>query len=289
MKKLSFIFIVIVINVLLANAQSKVVPIISIKDASLLGGVQNGKFLNAKLTVGKLSAKQNYKTFFLDGTTEDISLKRPYKVPEESGNCPDQFGIAFRDYDPDEVLTDEEAKKNPYERGGVALGIGFDWDPQPRVSEKISLDSAEYKKLVANFLLTKRIENHDIKLEQALSIDLEGDGQSEVLLVASRIIPFTEKEKGNKSYDEYSIVLLRKIVNGKPQTVVVAQSFELKNKYPNYFGDIYEIASILDLNADGKMEIVLHRAFDEGSGSDVYQISGNKLLKLNSLAVSCGI
>ena len=37
------------------SAQTKIVPIIDMKIGGLLGGVQNGKYLNAKSTVAKLN------------------------------------------------------------------------------------------------------------------------------------------------------------------------------------------------------------------------------------------
>lgn len=98
------------------------------------------------------------------------------------------------------------------EKGGTALGGSYDWKPLPRIPKPCSLDSAEYKNIAAEYLRTRRVSQPVLNLTQAVRNDLDGDKQDEVLLTATRIVPFAEKDQ-SKGYDEYSIVLLRKVLN----------------------------------------------------------------------------
>ncbi len=291
MKKVWISLIVILINVSLINAQSKVVPIVEMKVGALLGGVQNGKFLDAKTTVAKLAAKKDYKLFLFDGTIEDLSLIKPadYDQGGEFDNCPNHFAINLSGKNSDEEFSEGELEtiSNKMERGGVALGKGFDWKPQPRSFEQIGLNNAEYKKIFGDFLLAKKIAKHELKLKQAVRVDLDGDGQNEVLLVASRYFPYTEKD-GKKAFDEYSVVLLRKIINGKVQTIFVTGEFYPKNT-GDYDGNFFEISSILDLNGDGKMEVVIYSSYYEGSSSSVFDLNGSKPTEIKQLTAGCGV
>ena len=256
------------------SAQTKVVPILDMKIGGLLGGVQNGKFLNAKTTVAKLIAEQNYTLFLLDGKNESLKLKKP---KNEMDVCDDFYGLEF----------DEESSEKRYEKGGVALGEGFVWKPVPRASKAIELNNAEYKKIVADYLRAKRITKAESVLTQAIRVDLDGDGKEEVLLTATKVIPYDEGKEG-EVYDQYSVVLLRKIIRGKPQTILIAGEF-----YPRsgggYDGNVFEISSILDLNGDGKMELVVYSQYYEGGATQVFQMLGNALVEIKLLAVGCGV
>ena len=280
----------ILLSILVTNAQSKVVPIIDIKLGGLLGGVQNGKFLTAKTTIARLSTRQNYTLYLLNGANESLTLKKPTFSMEE---CPDFYAIEGISEEKAAKMSEAELEKanqeieKRFERGGVALGEGFKWNPQPRDLETVNLNHAEYKKIVSDYLLTKRIAKHELKLKQAVRVDLEGDGQAEVLIVASRYFPYTQKD-GKKAFDEYSVVLMRKIVNGKPTTSFVAGEIYPKNT-GDYDGNIFGISSIADLNGDGKMEIVIHSEYYEGNSTDVFEMIGNKAAKIKTLSAGCGV
>ena len=69
-----------------ANAQSKVVPIIDMKVGGLLGGVQNGKYLDAETTVKTMAAETDYTLYLLGG-----SVERVLQVKKPKPFCPDGF------------------------------------------------------------------------------------------------------------------------------------------------------------------------------------------------------
>lgn len=273
MKILNGLFCFFVLG-LAISAQTKVVPIVEMKVGGLLGGVENGKYLDAKTTIARLAAEQNYTLFLLGGATgETMQIKKPTASMDV---CDDFYSLEYGENE------DNEKRRS---KGGVALGEGFKWNPILRVPQPINLNDAAYKKIVADVLRSKGIAKTTLKLTQAVRVDLEGDGQEEVLISAtyySGDIASTAK-KGN-----YSFVMLRKIVGGKVQNTVIDGDFITKNID---FGapSAYEISAIADLNGDGKMEIVIYSAYYEGSSSGVYEMKGNKPVEVKALSVGCGV
>lgn len=285
--RVSFCLVIAICSLRVAPAQSRIVPIIDMKVGGLLGGVQNRKFVKAERTIGKMPAEQKYTLYKLNGTNERVSLAKPTVTMEEV--CPDFYAIPSISGRTSEELTeaDMELDNKRREAGGVAIGDGINWKPQPRRITAIGLDSTEYKKVMTDFLKTKRIGTHDLKLKQAVRVDLEGDGVDEVLLVATRQFSYEVKD-GKKAFDEYSVVLLRRVVGGRPQTTMVAGEIHPKNK-DFYDGFVFELSSIVDLNGDGKMELVVYSEYYEGSAAQVYSVASGKPVEQTALAIGCGL
>jgi hypothetical protein len=268
-------FFILLILAGTSAAQTKVVPIIDMKMGGLLGGVENGKFLDAKSTAEKLSGELNYTLYLLGGRRENLLLGKPTNSSEI---CEDFFAL--------EMDGDAEAR---HKKGGVALGSGFRWNPQPRAVTPIALNNAAYKKIMNDFLRTKRITTPVAKLDQAFRVDLDGDGREEVVLTATRVIRNFEPGRERKRvYDAYSVVLIRKIVNGRTRNIVVEGEFSPKSDV-FYDGYTYEVSSVADLNGDGKMEILMHGEYYEGSNTAVLELNGGKVSNIEGLGAGCGI
>ena len=90
---------------------------------------------------------------------------------------------------------------------------------------------------------------------------------------------------GGKKAD-YSFVLMRKIVAGKVQTVAINNDVNLKdgdveanNRHLEMF---YDIAGLLDLNGDGKLEMVAYSAYYEGYNFEIMEWNGKKFVSKTS-------
>ena len=146
-------------------------------------------------------------------------------------------------------------------------------------------DNATYIKAASDALRTKGIINKAPKIRDALRVDLEGDGQEEILISATSyegdIQPRAKK-------GDYSFVLLRKIVAGKVRNIIVAGDFVTK-KIDFGVPSEYRISSILDLNGDGKMEIIIYGSYYEGRWIEVYEMKANKPANIKALNVGCGV
>ncbi len=262
MKILFTIFCILSLN-LTALSQKQIVPLVEMKLSGLVGGVQNGKWLTAKQTAPKLKAANEFILVGWKGVEKGGTTVG--KRGEIEDVCDDFYRMKF-------VLTRDS---------GVAIGEHAKWNPMPRVPKAIN--SAAYKKIVADVLKTKGIAKTTVKIEQAYSVDLEGDGRDEVVLVS------TFYKKGldsSPNVGDYSFVLLRKIVGKTVQNIVVAGDFIKRNidfGAPNQ----YMLSSIADLNGDGKMEIIIYGEYYEGSWAEIYEIKENKPTKV--LETGCGV
>ena len=93
----------------------------------------------------------------------------------------------------------------------------------------------------------------------------------------------------------YSMVLLRRVVAGKVETQLVEGEFHPK-AYPGKGTDddasfdapnAYKVIAVLDLDGDGKMEIVVRSDYYEGGATTIYRCNPKKVEEL--LSVSCGV
>ncbi len=211
-KTLFYAICLIIFSFYFADAQSEgIVPILNLQVKGLMGGVENGKFMNAKATVGKLSAETRYKIFEPGAPgIVDIVFNKPVNSMDV---CDDFYGFVEKDFS-----KTENSK-------GVAIGANATWNAIPREPKKIALTDTKYKKAVADALQTKGIFTKTIKLTQVFRIDLEGDGTEEVLITATS---YPNGVYSSAKKNDYSFVLLRKVINGKARNIIVTGDFMTK-------------------------------------------------------------
>lgn len=246
----------------LANAQ--IVPIIEVQTRGLLGGVENGKYLDAKTTFARLSGEGKYSLFGIKGKTG--AMTATIEAPDVP--C-DEFYFA----------------QSPLEgQKGIAFGSGLTWNPVPRTPRAVNLNDKTYLGIVSQILRAKGLTKSRAVIEQAVKIDLDGDGTDEVVLTASN---YGGKIAPGAKAGDYSFVLVRKIVGGKARNIMVAEEYIKKNVE---FGapSRFEISAIADLNGDGKMEIVQYGEYYEGSGAGAYEIT-DKAVEIKALETGCGV
>jgi hypothetical protein len=125
-----------------------------------------------------------------------------------------------------------------------------------------------------------------VRITRILRVDLEGDGEHEVLINATNYfnqrdeVPMQAPKRGS-----YSIVMLRRVASGKVQTQLVAGELYSKADASNA-PNIYEIATVLDLNGDGKLEVIVHSFYYEGGETTIYRCDPDKIDAV--LSVECG-
>ena len=253
------------------NAQNRIVPLLNLQIKGLMGGTENGKFLDAKTTVRKLSAQNKYRIF--EPGKVNVAEMIFAKPSNSMDVCQHFYGITEADFSKTENLK------------GIAVGANAAWKILPRLPKKIDLTRAEYKKAVSAALRAKGIITKTIKLTQAFRIDLEGDGTEEVLITATN---YAGGVSSSAKKNEYSFVLMRKIIGGEARNFVVSGDFITKKVD---FGAPmeYEISSIADLNGDGKMELVVYAQYYEGGSVEVFEMKAGKLSSVKTLNVGCGV
>ena len=148
---------------------------------------------------------------------------------------------------------------------------------------------------VGDFLKARGIADPKVQIARVLRVDLDGDGEEEVLISATNYFtedksdhsaaPFPEAPIESPRPGSYSVVILRRVVAGRVQTQLVTGEVYPKpdeSVAPN----VYQLAAVLDLNGDGKLEVIVHSFYYEGGETMIYRCEPDKIEPV--LSVACG-
>lgn len=235
----------------------------------VLGAHQGGTWFTSEQAGKNLGQPRSYQLYTLKGQAGSVKAG---KALADVDVCPDVWVVP---------ITPEPELDN------TAIGISATWNPQPRLARLGPLTAEAYIKSTQELLASKGMKKPLIKLREHLRIDLDNDGEEEVLIAAEH---YADQIDGSvpasvKSGD-YSVVYLRRLVNGKVKTQILGGDFHAKASEfsaPN----TYKVSGLLDLDGDGTLEILIHSAYYEGGGTTVWKLKGDTFVKVLDLA--CGV
>ena len=176
------------------------------------------------------------------------------------------------------ILTDEELLGDwpgPY---GVA--ISAPWDLVPHVVEELE-DDGTYEGFAADLLADRGLVVGEPELKQLLRVDLEGDGVNEVIVVAEDVAEGLIPVEG-----DYSIIFMRKVVEGDVQTLVLGEAIVLDPG--TQFSASFAVGAVADMSGDGKMEIIMSTGFFEGISVEVIEYVNDDLGTVSQIQTGCG-
>jgi hypothetical protein len=250
-------------------------PIVEVKSGYLFGATADGKWIKAEQAAKALNNETTYQVYGLTQSLGEAKGGQP--KPSEEEVCSDILTVAL--------------SPTP-DNGAVALAAP--WNALPRKPQMIDRTQKVYVDAVRDFLKTKGINEPKVKIENIVRVDLDSDGEEEVLISATN---YFQKEEGapmRSPAGSYSMVLLRRVVAGKVETQLVEGQFHPK-AYRNAKDDdasfdapnVYTLIAVLDLDGDGKMEVVVASQYYEGGATTIYRCDPKKVETL--LSVSCGV
>ncbi len=245
--------------------------VMDLRMGGILGGVKNGNYFDVSLAGQELKGTQPVAVVTpgqntLGLTIDKFALKYTVKIdPQQSDEvCPD-FRL---------TIVSPEAKK------GIAFTKDAKWNPVPRSVAKLDNNSAAYLQAVGEVLKANGLPNSKPKIEEIYKTDLDGDGTDEVIILATN---YTRKEYTVET-GGYSFAMVRQIVNGKVANIVLGGDFITDEAVAE---NTYELSGIVDLDGDGKMEIVMFSAYYEGAATQAFKIE-NGVAKV-VLETECGL
>lgn len=266
LKKLSCalaLFCIPAIAVAATIRSSKISPIVDVPSGYLLGGSQGTKWVSAKQTAAQMKGGEAYRVLEL---RRQISRAVGSKARTNEAPCLETF------------FVDIKPKIGE-------LAVGGAGNAQPRTPQTLSNNSPVYRKIVGDILKAHGLKPN-AKITQILRVDLEGDGQNEVLISATLHKGYETGSISPRSLkNEYSILLLRKVGGGKVVTQMLDEEYYVKDRDFNA-PNIFTIAGVWDLNGDGRLEIVTRGRYYEGDATMVYEMRGGKAVKV--LESGCG-
>lgn len=253
---------------------SQVVPIFRVtieedyKNATLLGGVENGKWLDRKTTFGKLKSSEKLTLFDFDTSKKEEITFGTLKTCGEA--------------------CDESYCFEPQTSFSAELGIGANakWNPMPRLPKKLAVNDAKVLKIVADFLKIKGLSKQKPKIETAFQIDSDGDGIEEIIVLANH---YELDANSLPKLGNYSFLLMQKTAKGKSQTIMIDGDYVAKNRDSD--GSELSLSAVADLNGDGKMEFITNTTAYNGeeNWTKVIEIKSNKPFEVKVLYNYCGV
>ena len=243
-------------------------PAVDAGNGCLLGGVVKGKWMEDAAIAPLLKGGERYRLYTLKGPAGEVVGTQP-----KEGETPCNGA--------------QEIKLSPDANEGFAVRGA--WNAMPRVPQMLSVNDPVYRQVVNSILRRHGLAKSKVNITQVLKIDLDGDGVDEVLISASYLAGGLNRQDAPMAVrvkrGDYSFVSLRKVVGGKVRDI------ELKGEYFPKKSDAtatqYAVNGVLDLNGDGKMEVVLSVDYYEGSSSTVFRINGARVD--NVFGCGCGV
>jgi hypothetical protein len=240
-------------------------PIVEVTTGYFFGGSAGGKWVKAEKAAKSMKGGTPLRVF---GLTEEVGKSTGGKPKSVEEVCAGTLTVKL---------------SSAPENGVIALSAP--WNALPRKPRIADPTEQVYVDAVREFLEAQHVSDPKVKITQILRVDLDGDGEDEVLINATNY--FTKDNDvpmETPAHGSYSIVLLRRVVAGKAQTEFVAG--QLYPRDESSTPNVYEIPAVLDLNGDGKLEVIVHSQYYEGAETTIYDCSGGKCKDV--LSVSCG-
>ena len=248
-------------------------PIVEVQSGYLFGAISDGKWIKADETAKLIGDETTYRVY---GLTQALGDAKAGKPKPEGAPCEKTLAVSL----------------SPETEKGV-IAIAAPWNALPRKPQVTDPTQKIYLDAVRDFLKTKGIEQPEVKIDGILRVDLEGDGEEEVLISATNYFRKDESVPMRSPAASYSMVLLRRVVAGKVETQLIVGEFYPK-AYPKAAQEegrfdapnAYKVIATLDVDGDGKMEVVIHSHYYEGGETTIYRCDPKKAEAL--LSVSCG-
>jgi hypothetical protein len=256
-----------------ASSAGDLHPIVEVESGFLFGAISDGKWIKADETAKLIGDETTYRVY---GLTQALGDAKGGKPKPEGAPC-------------DETLT---VSLSPETEKGV-IAIAAPWNALPRKPQVTDPTQKTYVNAVRDFLKTKGIEQPEVKIDNIIRVDLDGDGEEEVLISATNYFRKDESAPMRSPAASYSMVLLRRVVSGKVETQLIVGEFYPK-AYPKAKQEegrfdapnAYKVIATLDVDGDGKMEVVVDSHYYEGGETTIYRCDPKKSEAL--LSVACG-
>jgi len=232
----------------------------------LVGGWDGAKWVKDEAWHGRLRGGERFKFYGIKGPLGEMAVKKP--VLSEASGSAWQLELP-----------------HPPSEAEDAMGLAAPWNGMPRKARAVGTGSAVYKSAVSAVLNREGLGSSPVNVTVVISVDLDGDGVDEALISAThpRLLDKSGESLVKANRSDYSFVMLRHMVGGEFVSTVLSGQFRPgADATPN----IFEIGAPLDLNGDGKMEIVVRWQYYEGSGTDIYELKNGRPRKV--LAASDG-
>lgn len=220
----------------------------------VIGGVQGGNWLPADVVADKVQLEQAFDLYAPTGYA-GVAITEYFTTPSRCGGT--YVGSKF-------------SMEIPH-----LIGVAQGWDVTLGSWLETSVDTPVYYAAVADWLVSQGFTLPAVQITRILRVDLEGDGVEEVFISAA----YFKDESGHMAEQgDYSIILMRKLVGNEVVTVPVVADLYTSPTAELAFPFTYSLASLLDLNQDRNLDLIVEVTRWEGGGVIIYQIDGTNVI-----------
>ena len=249
-------------------------------DSILLGGFEDRKWISPAETATKIVGGESYALYSSEKYLGNDIGSAVVQCTEGGSDC--------------EIVSIQTNKSEDLSLLALHDKKGkLSWNPAPRKATMLGSENETYKKVVKDILAKNGLPDARPQIMQIFRVDLEGDGVDEVVLYAQNIADPKEHPnkwkpdqsllkdtgvRGGSKKGDYSLLLLRKIVGGKIQEILLDSFFATRDGSPVdekwVVPIVHKIFQFADVNGDGVMEILTGSAYYEGFSYSVYAVKG---------------
>ena len=192
-----------------ASSAAELHPIVEVQSGYLFGAISDGKWIKADETAKLIGDETTYQVYGLTQALGEAKAGKPTRP--EGLPCEETLAVSL----------------SPKPENGV-IAIAAAWNALPRKPKVIDPTQKAYVDVVRDFLETKEIKQPKVKIDSILRVDLDGDGEEEVLISAANYFGKADRVPMRSPAGSYSMVLLRRVVAGKVETQLVEGEFHPK-------------------------------------------------------------
>ena len=218
----------------------------------LLGGVSRETWLAPDMSVSRFSGAVTYS---LHSFTQEAKYFVSASSPAFSPICKEYIVVSGAALD---------------ESTGF-VGVLDGWDVTKRTVTELTDGEQFYQQAVTDWLKAEGVASPQVDSVHVYRVDIEGDGVDEVFISA---IHLDQSQHTTKAGD-YSIVLMRQVVGNEAVTKLVVGDIYRSQEPERNFPRTYSLTNLIDLNQDGRLEVVVDTQKWEGYGARVFQIDGD--------------
>jgi len=247
-----------------ATVKVSEIPMIGITGEGItcvIGGALGDRFVGGDLIHSRITPRQEYTLHNVERGAGDVvwTIGKP-KAMGGDGDCEEHHQQELS------LITKQLGKPQ------VAI-FGSQASVKTRLPAKVEMlatDDKDAVAMVAAFLKEKGFGERPARIEQAMRVDLDGDGAPELLVNA------LDTERGNAKRGDYSLILARVGKGADARTVALSEDITPEDtEYPSVLWE-NTIVAVVDLDRDGASEIVLYGEFFHGDGWDVVRLKDGK-------------
>jgi hypothetical protein len=240
----------------------------------LLGGAREGSWMEADVAKKRVSSGHKFRTYALDGPTGRAAITAKLAPGREPS--PE---TALLDFASDDARTDP------------VLAVSCPWNPAPRKTQVCDPDNKTYQDAAAEVLKAAGVVDPHVRVNQILRVDLDGDGEEEAIVTANTFAPRPPDDDHpeikplpfHAPGGFHSLVFVRRLIGDTVQTTVLTQEIAHPGKGRGAMPVTRQVVAVLDLNGDGRMEVVISGRYYEGDWLDVFDIEGLAARKVLSV------